>query len=72
VFAALSFPVSLERKFGEIVESLTGLEDDVAAAAAVAAVRTAAWDVFLPSEAQAAVAAVAPFDEDFHTVDEGH
>ena len=52
------------------VVTLARFHPDVAAFAAVAAGRSAAWDVFLTTEGHAAVAAVAGFDSDFGFVDE--
>ena len=46
--------------------------DDVAAVAAVAAVRAAARDVLLPPEADAAVAAVAALHVDLGLIEEAH
>jgi len=49
-----------------------GLEDDITALAAVAAVRAASGDVFLPAEADASPAAVAGLDKDLDLVNEFH
>src|ERR1700689_421842 len=58
---------------GEIEEGVLvgiGDEDNVAAVAAIAAVGAAFGDVFLPSEGDAAVAAVAGFDLNDGFIDE--
>ena len=70
VLAPVGLPVALGREVGEVGEALDGADDDVAAVAAVAAVRPAPGDVLLAPEAQAAVAAVAPSDEDRDPVHE--
>ena len=54
---------------GEAIDALLGHEDDAAAVAAVAAVGSAAGDIFLPPEADAAVAPLARFNSDFDFVD---
>ena len=54
------------------VQVLPGLEHDVAAAPAVAAVRPAELDVFLPPEADHAVAAVTGAEVDLALVEEFH
>ena len=53
---------------GEVAQLRIGDEDDVAAAAAVAAVRPALRDVLLPAEAQSAVAAAACLDANLGSV----
>jgi len=54
------------------VEVRGGLDDHVAALAAVAAVRPSEFDEFLPPEADASRAAVAAADDDFGLVEEFH
>ena len=54
------------------VEVLVGLQPDVAAVAAVAAVGAAERDELLAAEADAAIAAIAGSDRDFSFVDEFH
>src|SRR5262249_10959342 len=70
--AALGFEMLSVAVVYERVEAIDGLYDDVAAFAAVAAVRTAEFDEFFPPERYAAVPAVAGpyinlgFIEKFH------
>jgi hypothetical protein len=54
----------------ERVVALAGFHDDVAAAAAIAAGRTAARDELLAAEGHAAIAAVTGFHTNFGFVDE--
>ena len=68
--AAFAMPPALGRVFGietemqQRVVMLAGDQDDVAAAPAIAAAGTSAWDVLLAAKRQAAVAAVARFYAD--------
>ena len=55
---------------GQAVDALLGHQDDAAAVAAVAAVGPAAGNIFLPAEADAAVAPFARLHANFHFVDE--
>jgi hypothetical protein len=54
------------------IEALDRLEDDVAALAAVAAIRPAIFDIFLPPEAHRSRPARAGADEDLGLVEEMH
>ncbi len=73
--AAFTVPAALGAMLGVVTELKQGVlmngrdQVDVAAAAAVAARRTAARDVFLPPEGHAAVAAVAGFNQDARLVE---
>jgi hypothetical protein len=73
--AAFTVPAALGAMLGVVTELKQGVlvnggdQVDVAAAAAVAARRTAARDVFLPPEGHAAVAAVAGFHQDARLVE---
>jgi hypothetical protein len=71
--AVLRMPEKIMLLISEIEEGpeLTGrAEDDVSAVSAMAAVGAAAWNVLLPSESDAAVAAVPGLDEYFNLIDE--
>ena len=70
--AAFGLEMLLVAKVDEGVQAFVDLGDDVAAVTAVAAVRAAARDVFLPTEADAAGAAVAGFDVDFCLIEKPH
>ena len=70
VLAPVGLEVTLGRQVGEVGEPLDGAHDDVAAIAAVAAVRPAPGYVLLAPEADATVAAVAPSDENRDPVHE--
>ena len=70
VLAAVRLPVPLVRKVGEVGMAFRGAKDDAAAMAAVAAVGAAPRCVFLPAEAEAAVAPIPSSHEDRHAVDE--
>ena len=72
VLAALGLELLLVAEVDQRVEVLVGLQPDVAAVAAVAAVGAAERDELLAAEADAAVAAVAGGDRDFCFVDEFH
>src|SRR5690606_9002930 len=72
VLAALGLELALVAEVDQGVEVLVGQQPDVAALAAVAAVRPAQRDELLAPEAHAAVAAVAGSDGDFSFVDQLH
>src|SRR4051812_13179704 len=59
-------------KVDQGVEALDSFEDDIAALAAVAAVRAAIFDIFLAPESDCAGAAGAGADEDLGLVEEMH
>ena len=59
-------------KVDQRIEALDRLEDDVAALAALAAVRTAIFDIFLAPEADRARPSAARADEDLGLVEEMH
>jgi hypothetical protein len=63
VASALRFVFGIEAEVKKRVVVLAGGHDDVAAAPAVAAARTAARDEFLAPERKTPVAAVAGFDQ---------
>src|SRR5471032_1587113 len=63
VAAALGLVLRVETEMQQRVGLLAGHQNHIAAAPAIAAARTAARDVFLPAECQAAVAAVAGLDQ---------
>ena len=60
----------LKIEIGEIGDVLVGDEHDIAALAAVAAIRAAAVNIFLASERNRTVAAIARLDANFDFVDE--
>ena len=68
--AAFGLPLLAMGQRGEAIDAFLGHENDAAAVAAVAAVGTAAGNVLLPPEAQAAVAAAAGLHGDFDFVNE--
>ena len=68
--AVLGLPQAALGQGGEAIDPLLGDEDDAAAVAAVAAVGSAAGDVLLPAEADAAVAPFAGLHLNLHLVDE--
>ena len=72
VAAALGLEVLRVAVVDQGVEAVHRLDDDVAAAAAVAAVRAAELDELLAPERDAAVAAVAGADVDLGFVEELH
>ena len=59
VAAAAALEQALAAKTREVAQIRVGDEDDIAAAAAVTAIRAAFRDIFFPAEAQRAVAAAA-------------
>jgi hypothetical protein len=61
---ALTAELTLPLKEGEVAQVRVRYEDDVAALAAVAAVRPALGDVFLAAKADRAVAAATALDRD--------
>ncbi len=67
--AALGLVLRIEAKLQQRVLMLVGHQHNVAAAPAIAAARTAARDVLLPPEGQAAVAAVARLHQNSDFVD---
>jgi hypothetical protein len=69
MLAALALVFGVVTEVDEGIVPLRGDHDDIAATPAVAARRTAAWDVFLPPEGHAAVAAVAGFHQDARLVE---
>ena len=70
VLAAFGPPLLTVRERRQVVDVRLGHQHNAAAVAAVAAVRPAAWDVLLATEAQATVAAPAGSDFDGDTIDE--
>ena len=64
VAAALGLVLGVETELEQGIGVLAAHQGDIAAAAAIAAAGTAARDVLLPPEGQAAVAAIACFYED--------
>ena len=70
--AALRLEMLLVAVVDQRVEAVDGLDDHVAAAPAVAAVRAAELDEFLAAERHAAVPAVAGADIDLGLVEEFH
>ena len=72
VAAGLGLEMLLVAVVDQRVEAVDAFDDDIAAAAAVAAVRAAEFDEFLAPERDAAGAAVAGADIDFGLVEEFH
>jgi hypothetical protein len=64
--------MGLVAKIEEGGESRVDLDPDIAAVAAVAAVRSAEGDIFFAAEGKAAAAAVAGFDENLDFIYELH
>jgi len=69
VTAALRFVFGIEAEMQQRIDVLAGDHIYVAAAPAIAAAGTAAWNILLAAERQAAVAAVARLNVDFGFVD---
>jgi hypothetical protein len=72
ILALLRLEVLLIAVVDQRVQPVRDLDDDVAAAAAIAAGRPAELDELLPAERDAAVAAVAGSDIDLGLVEELH
>ena len=70
VASALRFVFGIEAEVHQRVVALAGFPVDVAALAAIATGRSAARNIFLAPEGNAAVPAVAGFNTDFGLVDE--
>ena len=70
VTPALRFVLGIEAEVHEGVVALAGFHVDVAAFAAIATGRSAARNIFLAPEGNAAVPAAASFNPDFSFVDE--
>jgi hypothetical protein len=68
--SALGGVFGVEAEMEESIEVRVGLDEDVAAASAVAAAGAAAWNVLLAPERKTAVAAVAGFHADANFIDE--
>src|SRR5579859_882077 len=67
--AALGLVLRVEAEMNQRVVLLAGLHDDVAAASAVATRRAASGNKLFAAEGNAAVAAIAGFDENFCFID---
>src|SRR2546426_9418773 len=70
MLAALGAPSLAMGQRGQAIDACLGNHDDAAPIAAVAAVGTAARNIFLAAEAHATVAAAAGFDFDGDAIDE--
>jgi hypothetical protein len=70
VASALGLVFRIKAKLEQRVLMFISHKDYVAAAAAIAAARAAARDVLLPAKGQAAVAAIAGFDQNSDFIDE--
>ena len=68
--AVLGLPLAAVGQGGQAIDALSGQQHDAAAVAAVAAVRPAAGNVFLPAETDAAVAPLARLHANFDFVNE--
>src|SRR5215470_1104713 len=66
----LGFVFGIEAEMNQRIVALAGFHDDVAAAAAVAAGRSAARNELLATEGHAAVPAIAGFDANYGLVNE--
>ncbi len=72
MLAARRLVVLLVAEIDQRVETIDGFDPDIAAATAIAAVRSAEFDEFLPPEGNAACAAIAGADIDLGFVEEFH
>ena len=72
VVAVLCFVVSLVAEIEKRPELPVGPDDDIAAVTAIAAVGSSFGHIFLPSEADRSVPAVACLDENYSLVNELH
>ena len=70
--AVVGFPQFAMRKRQQAIDIFLRKENDAAAVAAVAAVGSAVFDVFLPPEADQPVAAFARLDLNFHFIQKLH